>query len=101
MTNKITFNEARKKHYKTLEQYVPIVARVHGGSHSEFLEVQNIYNEINNKMKKEGVERPELNEEFAKLREITNNYTVPGDVCESYEAVYHMLAELDEAYQVK
>ena len=34
-----------------------------------------------------------------KLREITDNYTVPGDVCESYEAVYNMLAELDKAYE--
>jgi regulator of cell morphogenesis and NO signaling len=42
---------------------------------------------------------PELKEEFEKLREITNNYTVPTDVCESYEAVYNMLAELDKAYQ--
>ena len=36
---------------------------------------------------------------FVKLREITDNYTVPGDVCESYEAVYNMLAELDKAYE--
>ena len=40
-----------------------------------------------------------LKEEFVKLREITDNYTVPGDVCESYEAVYNMLAELDKAYE--
>jgi len=32
------------------------------------------------------------------LRETTNNYTVPDDVCESYEAVYNMLSELDKAY---
>ena len=101
MTNKTAFDEARKKNFKTLEQFVPIVARVHGGSHPEFLEVRDVFDTIHHKLKESGAEKPELNEEFAKLREITNNYTVPGDVCESYEAVYHMIAELDEAYQEK
>jgi regulator of cell morphogenesis and NO signaling len=45
-----------------------------------------------------GSKKPELSEEFSRLREITDNYKVPGDVCESYEAVYNMLAELDNAY---
>jgi iron-sulfur cluster repair protein YtfE (RIC family) len=45
-----------------------------------------------------GSNKPELNQEFAQLREITNNYTVPVDVCESYEAVYKMLSEIDKAY---
>ncbi len=100
MSNKLTFNMAREKHFKTLEQYVPIVERVHGGNHSEFHEVRKVFDTINKKIKETGLERPELNEEFTKLREITDNYTVPGDVCESYEAVYNMLAELDQAYQV-
>ena len=89
-----TFNEVRDRHFKTLEQYVPIVARVHGDKHPEFHEVHKLFEAINKKIKEAGSERPELNEEFAKLCEITNNYTVPGDVCESYEAVYKMLAEL-------
>ena len=41
---------------------------------------------------------PDLREEFTRIREISNNYEVPGDVCETYEAVYHMLAKLDKAY---
>ncbi|MFY9139787.1 MAG: hypothetical protein WAO30_03345 [Thermacetogeniaceae bacterium] len=94
-----TFNEVRDRHFKTLEQYVPIVARVHGDKHPEFHEVHKLFEAINKKIKEAGSERPELNEEFAKLREVTNNYTVPADVCESYEAVYKMLAELDQAYQ--
>ncbi len=99
MANKQTFNEATVKHLETLEQYVPIVARVHGKNHLEFHDVHKLFNAINQKIEKSGSQRPELNEEFEKLREITNNYTVPNDVCESYEAVYKMLAELDKAYQ--
>ena len=98
MTNNLTFNEAMKKHVRTLKQYVPIVARVHGGNHPEFHEVRELFDTIIEKTKEAGSNKPELNEEFAKLREITDTYTVPGDVCESYEAVYSMLAEIERAY---
>ena len=36
--------------------------------------------------------------EFEKLREVTDHYTVPGDVCETYEAVYKTLEEADRIY---
>lgn len=98
MTNKLTFNEAMEKYLSTLKQYVPIVARVHGGSHPEFHEVRKQFDAINEKIKEAGLNKPQLKGEFDKLREITDNYTVPGDVCESYEAVYKMLAEIDRAY---
>lgn len=99
MLYKQTFNQIKESNFKTLEQYVPIVDRVHGGSHPEFREVRKIFETIILKTKETGAERPQLDNEFAKLREITDNYTVPGDVCESYEAVYKMLGELDKAYQ--
>ncbi|MGI6731672.1 MAG: hypothetical protein ACOX5F_07245 [Anaerovoracaceae bacterium] len=94
-----TFNEIKEKHFKTLEMYVPIVAKVHGGSHPEFHEVRKAYDTIIQKINEAGNEKPELQDEFAQLRAVTNNYTIPEDVCESYEAVYNMLAELDQAYQ--
>jgi iron-sulfur cluster repair protein YtfE (RIC family) len=94
-----TFNEVKKRNFERLEQFVPIVARVHGGSHPEFYDVHKLFNEINAKIKKARSEKPDLDNEFKQLRQVTDNYTVPGDVCESYEAVYNMLAELDEAYQ--
>lgn len=99
MANKQAFNEATARHLDTLKQYVPVVARVHGGNHPEFHDVHKIFDVLSKKIKKAGPQLPELNEEFEKLREVTNNYTVPNDVCESYEAVYNMLAELDHAYQ--
>ena len=99
MSKQLTFHQVEETHLKTLAQYVPVVARVHGGNHPEFHEVRKVYEELAKKVKDAGAERPDLKEEFAKLREITDNYTVPGDVCESYEAVYNMLAELDKAYK--
>ena len=94
----LTYDEAKKKHFQTLKQYVPVVERVHGGNHPEFHSVRELFDAIMDKTKEAGLEKPELNQEFAKLREITNNYTVPGNVCETYAAVYNMLAELDNAY---
>lgn len=98
MSKQLTFNQAKEKKFKTLAQYVPVVARVHGGTHPEFHEVRKLYDSIIKKTTEAGAEKPELNEEFTKLREITSNYTVPSDVCESYEAVYNMLSEVDKAY---
>lgn len=93
------FNEALEQNLGRLEQYVPVVARVHGGSHPEFHDVKRIFDEVSVKVKKAGSDKPNLDNEFKELREITDNYTVPGDVCESYEAVYNMLEEVDKAYQ--
>ena len=92
------FNEATQKNLKKLELFVPVVARVHGGTHPEFHDVRKIFDEISAKIKEAGSEKPELDNEFKQMREITGNYTVPADVCESYEAVFHMLAEMDEGY---
>ena len=98
MSKQIIFNEVKKEKLPILERYVPIVARVHGGNHPEFYKVQKVFNIIVKKVKEEGEEKLELNNEFTKLREITDNYTIPAGVCESYEAVYNILAELDKAY---
>lgn len=98
MSKNLVFSEVWSVNLKKLELYVPVVARVHGGHHPEFHEVRRVYDEISVKIKEAGTGTPELSDEFAKLRELTDNYTVPGDVCESYEAVFNMLEELDKAY---
>lgn len=93
----MTFNQAKQKYLNTLSQYVPIVARVHGKSHPEFYEVQKVFDIIIEKIK----DTKDLTAEFADLQRITDNYTVPADVCESYQAVYEMLAKLNKAYQAE
>lgn len=98
MAETTTFKKIKEKNFKILKQYVPIVARVHGGEHPEFNEVHKVFNTIVEKTKEAGKNVPELSDEFALLRKITDGYAVPCDTCESYEAVYKMLAELDEAY---
>ncbi len=98
MKNDKTFYKSTEKNFKTLKQYVPVVARVHGANHPEFHDVHKLFDTIYGKTKEAVENKPELNDEFVKLREITKDYTVPGDVCETYEAVYNMLAEIDKTY---
>jgi regulator of cell morphogenesis and NO signaling len=98
MAKQLTFNQVKASYFKRLEQYVPIVARVHGENHPEFHEVHKVFDTIIMKTKEAGANKPELNDEFIKLREITSNYMVPNDVCETFEAVYNMLEEIDKAY---
>jgi iron-sulfur cluster repair protein YtfE (RIC family) len=99
MANRQRFKEVKEKHMETLSMYVPIVARVHGGTHPEFHDVKAVFDALNEKIEKaDSAETLKLDEEFEKLRGVTSNYTIPEDVCESYEAVYNMLKEMDEAY---
>ena len=61
--------------------------------------VREVYEQLEQKVKASGAQKPDLRDEFLLLRGITGHYTVPDDVCESYEAVYRLLAELDKAYE--
>lgn len=90
--------KAVEKNVKILERFVPIVDRVHGPHHPEFHEVKSIFEQIKDDMKDENYDGNSVKEGFLKLRGITDNYKVPSDVCESYEAVYNMLKELDGVY---
>ena len=98
MRKRSDFNKANKNVLQTLKQYVPVVDRVHGAAHPEFHDVRALFEAIVEKSSEAGSEELNLNDEFAQLRQITDNYTVPDDVCESYEAVYSMLAEIEESY---
>ncbi len=95
------FKELMNRHLDNLQLYVPVVARVHGGTHPEFLQVREVYDEMIKKIIRAGlnvIDEEELKSDFTRLREITHDYKVPEDTCETYEAVYEMLAELDKAY---
>lgn len=98
MSSNVSFDQAKDRHLKTLQQYVPVVARVHGGNHPEFHDIRAVFDVIVEKIEQSETDNVQLDQEFSKLREISHDYLVPEDVCESYEAVYRMLEEIDEAY---
>ena len=89
------FKKVVDKNLGKLRQFVPIVDRVHGPNHPEFHEVRDVFDSLNEKILNDD---KDLNKEFSILRKTTDNYKVPSDVCESYEAVYNMLEELDSSY---
>lgn len=96
MMTHLEFNKVVEKNMERLTQFTPIVLRVHGEHHPEMEDVSNYFNQLAEKIEKDNLN---LEKEFNGLREVTNNYEIPTDVCESYAAVYEMLEELDEAYQ--
>lgn len=50
MSNQVIFNTAKEKHLEKLSQYVPVVSRVHGGSHPEFHKVREVFEKIAEKI---------------------------------------------------
>ncbi|MDK2859154.1 MAG: hypothetical protein PWP25_340 [Sphaerochaeta sp.] len=98
MKNTASFAQLKKEYLNVLKQYIPIVDRVHGSNHPEFHEVRRIFENMNKQMEQADVKSTELQEFFSQLRRSTQDYRIPEDVCESYEAVYRMLSELDETY---
>lgn len=85
-------NRAREL-FVRLDRFVPIVERLHGDIHPVMYDIHDLYKEIVSD--KENAENKEV---FRKIRQITDGYKIPDDVCESYEAVYNMLEELEKYY---
>ena len=93
-----TFTEITENNFSTLDVYTTAITRAHGKNHPEVFEVRGVFEMMNEKVKEAGTEQPNLDEEFIKLRNITDNYKIPDDVCETYAGVYQMLSEADKAY---
>lgn len=92
------FNTVANEHFPKLEIFTLPLTRAHGKNHPEVFRVHELFQTMNEKVKDSGAEKPDLNDEFTELREVTSQYALPGDACETYEAVYEMLSEADEAY---
>lgn len=95
---KSNFTEVLKENLPLLEQYTPVLVKVHGDAHPELAQVLKVFEMIKAKVQEKGLDEVELADEFAELRKITGNYSIPSDGCETYAATYEMLAETDEAY---
>lgn len=96
-----TFRNYFNANLETLDLYTTAITRAHGESHPEAFEVRDLFESIKEKVAKTDADIPELEAEFVKLREITNDYEVPSDVCETYAAVYDMLETADSEYHAE
>lgn len=92
------YKEKNKDLFEKLDFYLPTVKKVHGKNHEEIFEVDKIYNSIKENLDNSNHEK--LEDDFINLRKITNDYTIPQDTCETYEAVYKILNKLDEDLMV-
>lgn len=83
-------SQVLSKYRELLDQYVPVVARVHGESHPEFFEVKNEYDNLVSKADS----NIQYKEHLDAINKITNGFKIPSDTCETYAAVYAMLEEV-------
>lgn len=74
-------------------EYAPIIERVHGANHPELTRVREITLEIRDS--NDPQRRSVL---FAELRAVTQNYAIPDDVCETFEATYKALERADRSH---
>ncbi|AZK47519.1 iron-sulfur cluster repair di-iron protein, ric [Paenibacillus lentus] len=93
-----TFIDVVTNDFEKLELFTTAITRAHGKTHPEAYEVRELFEAMNQKVREAGNNKPNLDLEFTQLRTITGNYTIPGDVCETYAAVYNMLSKADQSY---
>lgn len=80
-----------KNDQEEMKFLVETVARVHGEKHPEITEVAEFYNQL--------LVSDEPEEIFHQLRQVTDNYEIPEDVCPTFEKVYLTLKTYDQAFQ--
>lgn len=92
------FYEVVENYFSKLDLYTTAITRAHGKSHPEAFKVRELFETMNTKVTEARTNKPNLDQEFTQLRKVTDNYTIPNDVCETYAGVYNMLKEADQAY---
>lgn len=92
------FNQVVEKHFEKLDVFTTAITRAHGKSHPEAFEVRELFEAIQSKVKEAGGKTLDLAAEFTKLRQVTNDYKIPNDVCGTYVDTYRMLERADETY---
>ena len=91
----IEFTKFMKKEQKKMDYYIQAVIKVHGKNHPEIFQVESLYQELQSQ---KGQSSTKIEKIFQELRQVTDHYKVPEDVCETYRAVYNTLEEADALY---
>ena len=99
--NKRTFTEVVEINLDTLDLFTKAITRAHGESHPETFEVRELFECMQEKIAETEKSMPNLEKEFIRLRQVTDHYTIPNGVCQTYAGTYNLLAELDEVYHIK
>lgn len=76
----------------TAAQLAPILVRVHGANHPELTQVRDLTLQL-----ADSTDAETNASLFARLRDITDGYTVPSDGCEAFTSTYEALQAADAA----
>jgi len=79
------------RHIEKAAQLAPIIERVHGEHYPELTRVR----EITEKLRRSN-DATNAMTLFQELRSVTDNYGIPQDVCEAFEATYRALERADK-----
>src|SRR5699024_9857216 len=99
MMSEAVFQKLVKDNFEMLDLYTTAITRAHGKSHPETFKVRDIFEVIQARVVEAGESTPNLVNTFKQLQEITDNYKIPHDVCQTYANTYEMLLELNKAYE--
>lgn len=79
------------RHIEKAAQLAPIIERVHGEHHPELTRVREITEDL--QRSENATAAVPL---FQELRSVTEDYAIPEDVCEAFEATYRALQRADK-----
>ncbi|AKP67442.1 hypothetical protein [Companilactobacillus ginsenosidimutans] len=79
------------QHEEKLDFFTNAITIAHGQNHPEVFDVRKEYLNLKDAV----AANADLNKNFDQLRETTKNYAIPNDVCQTFEATYHMLKNAD------
>ncbi|NLJ91242.1 MAG: hypothetical protein GX323_10140 [Clostridiales bacterium] len=102
MSKEFTFRKANQANLMKINLLLPKLVKEYGDSHPEILEVKKVFEGMKKKTMAAMIGRkgnPELSQEFASLRQLTTNYTVPKGVNDNFEALYKAFEEADRVYK--
>lgn len=75
--------------FPKLNYFTQQIVKVHGAHHPELAEVRELFVAMTDKL--EADLQADLTPEFEQLQAVTDNYAIPADACEAYQATYELL----------
>lgn len=93
------FTDYLTDHAEQLDLGTLAITRAHGTHHPEVFEIRKRYETIRDRVALADGAQPQIGEELAQIRSLTNGYTIPDDACPTLAATYRMLEEAHRMYE--
>lgn len=90
MTVSIDSQRFIQAEFPKLDYFTQQIVKVHGAHHPELAEVRELFVAITAKLQND-LDAADLSPEFQQLQAVTDNYAIPDDACEAYQATYQLL----------